>query len=178
MQPVTNATGKNDTYMPLQVSPVSAVPIYAVIMTTIVSMALALIVIGSPVAFNDLVSMSISGLYFSYMVVASLLLWRRCTGRISNNRSSDSGIVNTVGGKLVWGPFHIPGILGILINAFALIYMAIAVFFSFWPPTWAVTVQTANYSALGTMSVIALSVIYYFVSARHVYEGPIIEVVM
>ncbi|KAJ5746115.1 choline transport protein [Penicillium odoratum] len=154
----------------------TAVPVYSVLLTTVVVCLLAIINIGSSVAFNDLVAMSISGLYMSYMVVAGLLLHRRCTGGISNVRSSDTAVVNTVGAKLVWGPFHIPGMWGILINTFALVYMTIAVFFSFWPPSWQVTVTTMNFSVVGTFGVIFLSLLYYVIRARHVYDGPIVEV--
>ncbi|KAK4870531.1 hypothetical protein LT330_004879 [Penicillium expansum] len=158
-----------------QVTEKSAVPIYSVLITSVIACLLALINIGSTVAFNDLCSMSISGLYLSYMVVGSLLLWRRCTGGISSVRSSDSAIINTAGAKLVWGPFHVPGIWGILINAWALIYMTIAVFFSFWPPAWAVTVQTMNFSVVGTVGTIMLSLFYYYARASKVYSGPIME---
>ncbi|OQD63837.1 hypothetical protein PENPOL_c008G04044 [Penicillium polonicum] len=158
-----------------QVTENSAVPLYSVLMTSIIACLLALINIGSSVAFNDLCSMSISGLYLSYMVVGGLLLWRRCTGGISSVRSSDSAIINTAGAKLVWGPFHVPGIWGILINTWALIYMTIAVFFSFWPPSWAVTVQTMNFSVVGTVGTIMLSLFYYYARARKVYDGPIME---
>ena len=165
----------NQSLMYIQVTPESAIPIYSVGLTTIVACLLALINIGSSVAFNDLVSMSISGLYLSYMVVASLLLYRRCTGGISSSKSSDDAIVNTAGAKLVWGPFHLPGIWGILVNTFALIYMTIAVFFSFWPPQHTVTVDTMNFSVVGTVGVIILSLVYYVLRARNVYEGPIVE---
>lgn len=137
---------------------------------------LALINIGSEVAFNDLVAMSISGLYLSYMMVAGLLLYRRCTGGISNARSSETAVINTVGGKLVWGPFHLPGIFGIAVNTFALIYMTIAVFFSFWPPSWEVTVTTMNFSVVGTFGTVILSLVYYVLRARNVYDGPVVEV--
>lgn len=158
-----------------QVTERSAVPLYSVLMTSVIACLLALINIGSSVAFNDLCSMSISGLYLSYMVVGGLLLWRRSTGGISSVRSSDSAIINTAGAKLVWGPFHVPGIWGILINAWALTYMTIAVFFSFWPPSWAVTVQTMNFSVVGTVGTIMLSLFYYYARARKVYDGPIME---
>lgn len=110
------------------------------------------------------------------MVVAALLLYRRCTGGVGSAQNNESGVVNTVGAKLVWGPFHIPGIWGIITNAFALIYMTIAVFFSFWPPTWQVTVTGMNFSAVGTFGVIVLGFVYYAVRARHVYNGPVVEV--
>ncbi|KAJ5246259.1 choline transport protein [Penicillium chermesinum] len=154
----------------------TAVPVYSVLLTTVIVCLLALINIGSAVAFNDLVAMSISGLYMSYMVVAGLLLYRRCTGGISKTANGESAVVNTAGATLVWGPFHVPGIWGILINAFALIYMTIAVFFSFWPPSWQVTVNTMNFSVVGTFGVILLSLIYYVIRARHIYNGPVMEV--
>lgn len=119
--------------------------------------------------------MSISGLYLSYMVVGSLLLWRRCTGGIGSSRGNDSVVVNTAGARLVWGPFHLPGIWGIIVNAWALIYMTIAVFFTFWPTTWVVDVQTMNFSVVGTMGTILLSLFYYLFRARKVYDGPIME---
>ncbi|KAJ5782953.1 hypothetical protein N7457_004727 [Penicillium paradoxum] len=158
-----------------KVTETSAIPLYSVLVTSVIACLLALINIGSPVAFNDLVSMSISGLYLSYMVVGVLLLWRRCTGGISNARGNDSEVVNTAGAKLVWGPFHVPGIWGILINAWALIYMTIAVFFTFWPTSWKVTVETMNFSVVGTMGTVILSLVYYYIRARKVYQGPIME---
>ncbi|KAI9040337.1 choline transport protein [Aspergillus affinis] len=154
----------------------TSVPTYAVALTMVVSCLLALINIGSDVAFNALVSMSISGLYLSYMVVAGLLLYRRVTGGISKSMAGDETMVNTAGARLVWGPFHLPGIWGILINTFALIYMTIAVFFSFWPPEKEITVQTMNFSVVGTVGVIILSLAYYILRARKVYEGPVVEV--
>lgn len=168
-----------------QVSPRAGVPVNAVIFTAIVSVLLGLIPLGSPVAFNDLTSMSTSGLYLSYMVCCILLLYRRCTGGIANPDETSNAdlspaeheqIVNTAGAKLVWGPFHIKGLFGVAINVFAIVYMLITVFFSFWPPMAEVTVSTMNYSAVGTVGTMALSLVYYFVRARHVYEGPIVEI--
>jgi hypothetical protein len=85
-------------------------------------------------------------------------------------------IVNTAGAKLVWGPFHVKGIFGVAINVFAIVYILITGLFSFWPPTAEVTVSTMNYSAVGTIGTMALSLLYYFIRARHVYEGPIVEI--
>ncbi|KAG0157463.1 hypothetical protein PDIDSM_4648 [Penicillium digitatum] len=158
-----------------QVTDRSAVPLYSVLVTSVIACLLALINIGSSVAFNDLCSMSISGLYLSYMVVGGLLLWRRCTGGIGFVRGSHSAIINTAGAKLVWGPFHVPGIWGILMNAWALVYMTVAVFFSFWPPAWAVTVQTMNFSVVGTLGTVIASFFYYYARASKVYSGPVME---
>ncbi|KAK6811116.1 hypothetical protein RU639_012980 [Aspergillus parasiticus] len=154
----------------------TSIPTYAVLLTAVVGCLLNLITIGSDVAFNSLVSMSISGLYLSYMTSGGLLLYRRCTGGIGNATAGEQTMINTAGARLVWGPFRVPGILGITINVFSLAYMTIATFFGFWPTTKDVNTQTMNYSIVGTMGVIILSLIYYFVRARKVYTGPLIEI--
>lgn len=168
-----------------QVSQGSGVPVNAVLFTATLSALLGLIPLGSSVAFNDLTSMSTSGLYLSYMVCCILLLYRRCTGGILNPSDSENAnspvadnaeIVNTVGAKLVWGPFRLKGIFGIAVNVFAIAYLLVTVFFSFWPPTAEVNTTTMNYSVVGTIGTMLLSFVYYFVRARHVYEGPIIEI--
>lgn len=87
----------------------------------------------------------------------------------------DEHIINTAGAKLVWGPFHLKGIPGIVVNVIAIVYMLVTVFFSFWPPTAQVTAATMNYSVVGTAGVMFLTIVYYFTRARKVYEGPIIE---
>jgi choline transport protein len=65
-----------------RVDPKSAVPVLAVVVTTVFSCLLALIVLGSSTAFNDIVSLSVVGLFSSYLMVACLLLWRRVRGDI------------------------------------------------------------------------------------------------
>ncbi|OOO15152.1 hypothetical protein OAory_01037470 [Aspergillus oryzae] len=162
-----------------QVTTRTAIPTYTVVFTTTISLLLNLINIGSDVAFNSLVSMSTSGLYLSYMVVAGLLLYRRCTGGIMerNNGTRGSEIkINTAGAQLVWGPFHVRGVLGIVLNVFSLVYMTIATFFSFWPPNNHADVQSMNYSVVGTVGTIILSLVYYFVRARRIYSGPVVEI--
>ncbi|KAE8153191.1 amino acid/polyamine transporter I [Aspergillus avenaceus] len=159
-----------------QVTPRTAIPTYTVFLTSMISALLSLIGLGSEVAFNSLVSMSTTGLFLSYMVAGGLLLYRRCTGGISHSADSETAIINTAGAKLVWGPFHLPGLWGIAVNAFAMAYMAIATFFSMWPPKNNVDIHTMNYSIVGTGCVIILSLAYYVLRARKVYIGPIIEI--
>jgi ABC-type antimicrobial peptide transport system permease subunit len=136
---------------------------------------LGLINIGSAVALNGIISMAVSGMYLSYLIVAVLLLWRRCTGGISLYNEGEDMLVNVPGAKLQWGPFHIPGLWGILINSYGVIYMIIVVFFSFWPTQMSVDKTTMNFSVVGTIGTILLALIYYVFRARHVYSGPVIE---
>ncbi|KAB8203427.1 amino acid/polyamine transporter I [Aspergillus parasiticus] len=152
----------------------TAIPAYAVTLTTIIACLLSLIGIGSDLAFNDLMSLSTSGLFSSYLIAAGLLLWRRCTGGVSGYKGEHT-LINTAGAQLVWGPFHVPGVWGILINAFAVVFMTIAVFFSFWPPMNNVSAESMNYSVVGMGGVILLSLLYYLVRARKVYKGPVVE---
>lgn len=149
-----------------------------------VASLIGLINIGSDVALNDVVSMAVSGLYLSYLSVGTLLLYRRVTGAIYDNESDipasafsspTSTIVNVPGAPLVWGPFRVPGILGIAVNVFAIIYMIIVIFFSFWPTESVVDYTTMNYSVVSTFGTVIIAVVYYLVRARNVYCGPIIE---
>lgn len=141
-----------------------------------VAWLLGLINIGSSVALNDILSMAVSGMYLSYLIVGVLLLYRRIKGDISLYNDHEDTLVNVPGAKLVWGPFHVPGIWGILINTYGVIYMVIVVFFSFWPSQMSVTVKTMNFSVVGTVGTIILAIIYYVIRARKVYQGPIMEV--
>lgn len=75
-----------------------------------------------------------------------------------------------------WGPWHIKGILGTAINAYAVLYIVIFGFFSFWPPTAQVDAVTMNYSSLILGAVAILSGLYYAVWARRTYSGPVMEI--
>ncbi|KAI9647065.1 hypothetical protein NHQ30_005067 [Ciborinia camelliae] len=81
------------------------IPLWSIAITTIVSCLLGLINIGSATAFNDVVSLSVSGLYSSYLICAVLLLYRRLTGGLQNPSEDSEGptLANTAGAKLIWG---------------------------------------------------------------------------
>lgn len=158
------------------VSPRTHTPTYSILLTMTVACLLGLINIGSNVALNGIISMAVSGMYLSYLIVASSLLYRRCSGEISRYSDGEDMLVNVPGAKLMWGPFHLPGIWGLLINGYAVIYMVIVVFFSFWPTQMSVDKTTMNFSVVGTIGTIILALIYYVLRARHVYTGPVVEV--
>lgn len=153
----------------------SSIPIFAVLSTTVMSCILALIVLGSSTAFNDIVSLSVVGLFGSYFMFAVLLLWRRIRGDIKLYPSSADALTNVPGQELTWGPWRIPGALGIMTNSFAIFYIIIVFFFSVWPPMNHPTASTMNYSSLMFGGTMMFSVLYYIFRARHVYTGPIVE---
>ena len=136
-------------------------------------MLIGLINLGSAAAFNDVISLSVSALFASYIITESLLLWRRLTGAIHlrADRDHHSEEVN----HLIWGPFHLPGIFGISVNVFAILFGLSRFFFSFWPVTSSVKPDNMNFSSLMTGSVVIVAIFYYVIRARHTYQGPLTE---
>lgn len=184
-----------------KVSPRTAVPVNAVLMVTGIAALLTLIYIGSYTAFNDVVSLTITGFYGSYFLPAALLLYHRVKGNLqpygtemdSAPPSADTDTVkpgNTQQGthspdysshvevanaRLIWGPWHLPGILGTINNAYACCYMIFVIFWSVWPPATPVTASTMNYSVVVTVGIMMLSAIWYFVRGKKEYKGPLID---
>lgn len=150
----------------------------AVGVTATISALLALIGIGSSVAFNDIISIAVVGLYASYLVPTILLLWRRTTGSIrpASELSVESTIINAPNSTLVWGPFKMPRVIGAVVNCVAIAYMIIVFIFSFWPPALPVGPASMNYACLVFGGTVLLSIAWYIVNARKVYKGSAIEI--
>ncbi|KAI1363248.1 putative GABA permease [Xylaria arbuscula] len=157
-----------------KISPRTSIPDNAVLVTVVIAIILSLVNIGDSVAFNGVISMSIAGLFGSYLIAAALLLWRRVTGAISV-RHDDDTLTNTIGGNLTWGPWRVHGALGIANNAFSCAYLFYIFIFSFWPPARDVTPQNFNWAVLGFGTVVSFSMLYYVAWARKTYTGPVIE---
>ena len=206
-----------------RVEPRTQVPVIAVGVVTLFACLLTLIYVGSYTAFNDVISLTITGFYGSYFLPSAFLLYHRIKGHVAPQRSqlvdlssdpqttfptgaatgifecdktskevegekSDSagdmgsmpalapeiaeGIAQA---QLIWGPWHIPGILGIINNAYACLYMIFVIFWSVWPPVTPVDASTMNYSVLVTGGVIIFSIIWYWVRGREEYKGPLID---
>ena len=152
-------------------------------MTTAFACLLALINLGSSTVLNDVLSLSIAGFYATYFAASGLLLWSRCTGAIQAPTPGDGGFGTTTAVdprsgdfRLVWGPWRVPGLLGVVNNVFACAYMLVLWFFSFWPPTDPTTPSTMNYASLVAGSVVLFSVVYYFIWGRRYYTGPVVDV--
>jgi choline transport protein len=212
-----------------RVSSRTKVPVWAALAVTGIAALLTLIYIGSDTAFNDVISLTITGFYGSYLMPAAFLLYHRIKGNIlppgteieplqqgaqeeqtkpsgkavdgdgltaggpskssssnpafghhdSDRDSSTSALANNsnvvINARLVWGPFRLPGLFGIINNLYACCYMVFVIFWSVWPPATPVTAATMNYSVVVTGGVMLLSAIWYFVRAKHVYKGPLID---
>ncbi|KAH9890136.1 amino acid transporter [Xylariomycetidae sp. FL2044] len=155
----------------------TSIPIIAIALTTVISYLLALISIGSSVAFNDIVSLTINGLYGAYFIGNSLLLWRRCTCRIRpyNRDPDNTELINVSYDTLYWGPTRIPEPLGTITNAFGCAYLLVILVFSFWPTAVNPSASAMNMSSLMVGVTLIWSVLYYVIWARKVYSGPVIQ---
>lgn len=193
-----------------KVSHRTRVPYFAIFAVTIIAGLLCLIYIGSYTAFNDVISLTITGFYGSYFLPCAFLLYHRIKGHIMPyGTDPDPDIDPQTGGlrqkdgvpnddaqlgygvepkishspaevqiaqaRLIWGPWHIPGILGTINNAYACVYMIFVIFWSVWPPVTPVTASTTNYSVVVTGGVMILSAIWYFIRGRKVYKGPLVD---
>ncbi|KAF7859767.1 hypothetical protein EAF04_008846 [Stromatinia cepivora] len=152
----------------------SKIPIWAIIVVSIIPCLLSLINIGSDTIFNDFLSLVLAGFFTSYEIPAILLLYHRCTGSI-RSLSDDSTNSDMLTEKLSWGPWRLSGAWGIANNIFACIYLPIIIFFSFFPPSSTVTPQTMNYSVLVYGATVIFSLLYYIAWGKRVYSGPVVE---
>ncbi|KAI0893406.1 putative GABA permease [Annulohypoxylon nitens] len=92
----------------------TSIPMYTIAFTTSVSVLLSLILLGSSVAFSNIVNLSIAGLYSSFLISCILLLWRRIQKQ--GIKPYDPHISRVGPGNLHWGPWRVPGTLSILKN--------------------------------------------------------------
>lgn len=152
----------------------TAIPLYAIMVMAGVSCAIGLINIGSATAFNDVISVGVSSLYASYVLTEAFLLWHRIRGTIRSPTQMAGSTWHA--NELVWGPFHVPGIWGILLNAFAVGYGIIVFIFSFFPQVVNPDAAHMNFSCLMTGTIMIFAVVYYFLYARKVYTGPVVEI--
>jgi len=155
----------------------TTIPIISIAVTTVIACLLGLINIGSAVAFNDVVALTITGLYTSYLIGNSLLMWRRMRGDIKEFvRSDDQIIISVDTDTYIWGPWRIPEPFGTINNIFGNIFLVIVLFFSYWPTAIHPNKTTMNYNILLEGSVLIGAIVYYIGWARKSYTGPVVEV--
>lgn len=123
-------------------------------------MLLAIINIGSSVALYAVISLSVSGLLSSYIIPLSLMLYCRVQA------------ARGVGQDLPWGPWKL-GRLGIVLNAYAVIWCVLVGFWSFWPLSTPTSVTDMNYSSLmfGAVNLFALG--FWLLDGKRRYRGPV-----
>jgi len=136
----------------------TGVPLRAALASTVASALLLLINIGSTVAFNAIVSITTAGLFTSYAIPIALMLRKRLMAEYVR-----------------MGPWRMNLTVGLIINAFAVAFLMISLFFSFWPPALPVELITMNWSCAVFGGVVALGVLWCVIIGRKAYHGPVVE---
>jgi hypothetical protein len=139
-----------------------------VLTTCLISVALALINIGSEQALESILSFTVSSWEAAAAIPLSLLLWNRMTGRIRPYGLDHGNAVVGDDTPLTWGPWAVPEPYGTVINAVGLCWIIITFFFSFWPSDVAPTPASMNYSVLMTGFWFVFGVGYYSIIGRKV----------
>ena len=138
------------------VPPGWAVPMNSIVVSFVVSCLLAIINIGSTIALNNITSLSLCAILSSYIISIGLVFWRRLTNR-----------------ELLPAKFTLSRPVGLALNAYSLAFLTIVFVFTFFPGSPNPTPAMMNWAILIYGSVMLFAGIYYFVSARKVYDGPV-----
>lgn len=134
-------------------------PTWAVVATIFFLALLGLLNIAATTAFNAILSLSVVGLYISYLLPVVAILWRRLCKPAT----------------LVYGPFKL-GKFGIFFNIVAIFYTLFCCVFLLFPPYQPVTAENFNYAPVVLAAVFVLSAVYWFLRGNRVYVGPTVEI--
>lgn len=140
----------------MQVSPKLQVPAYAIGLTSLMTIALSLINIGSTTAFNAIISLQLASLMLTYAVSIGCVLIRRLL---------HPELLPTARWSL--------GRFGIAVNMGGFAYAVFAFFWCFWPGSTPVELKTFNWSVLIFVAIAVISMTMYVFKGRYVYDGPV-----
>jgi len=119
---------------------------------------LCLIIIGSTVAFNILVSIANVSLYSSYIIVIGCMVRKRIRGEV-----------------LLPSRFNL-GRAGLVVNGIALCYLSLAIVFMLFPGMPNPSPIDMNWTCVIFTVLVIFSMVYYWLHGRHHYEGPVMYV--
>ncbi|KXJ90071.1 GABA permease [Microdochium bolleyi] len=143
-----------------RVHPTTHVPFNAVICVVVSVILLGALNIGSTAAFSAVLSITVVGLSLSYMVPVIAMLYRRIF-------TPD---------MLIWGPWRMHPVVGIVTNAFSIFYVLFLTVFLVLPSVTASTGLNAanmNYASLILGGVVVLVTVDWVFRARKVFHGPV-----
>ncbi|KAK5173807.1 uncharacterized protein LTR77_002488 [Saxophila tyrrhenica] len=133
----------------------SGVPVNAVYVTLVFTCLVALIQIGSTVAFAIVLSVSGTGLFTSYITCITCVMVRRIRGEPLPASKLSLG---------TWGN---------LVNGLAICFLSLAFVFLFFPAVPNPTAATMNWAILIYGAAFIFAGVYYFFKGRKEYEGPV-----
>lgn len=138
-----------------KVPPRFDVPVNAVLVSTLIAFILHCIAIGSSIAFNIILSIGSVSLITSYMVSLSCITWRRIKGL-----------------PLLETRFSL-GRAGLVVNIVSILFLLVLFVMSFFPPIPNPPPSAMNWAVVVYGAVLIMATIYWFISARHNYVGPV-----
>lgn len=141
-----------------KISPTYGVPMYAVFANTTVAILLSLIVIGSPVVFQGIISFATLSFYASYLITIALFLHHRLVNK-----------------GLVYGPWHL-GRFGVPINIVATCCCIFLITFLPFPLTYPVNWGNMNYAGPIMGLILLATTAAWFLGARRFFRGPILQI--
>ncbi|QMW44888.1 hypothetical protein G4B11_008308, partial [Aspergillus flavus] len=137
------------------VHPKSKTPIWSILSSTVVTVLLSLINIGSTAAFNAIASLAIASMLTTYIIAIGCFFIARWQSRTLPSP------------RFSLGPY------GPAINLISLFYLSFQIIFTFFPTTKDVVPRTMNWAVLMVGSVTLFAVFQYVFYARKVYQAPV-----
>ena len=141
-----------------QVKPGWDIPLNAVCVSFVITCLLSLINLGSSVAFNAIVSLTVGAIFSSYIISISCVALRKIRKEpLPHARWS-------------------LGRAGLPCNIIAVLFLLLVFVFAFFPLATPVKMETMNWSVLLYGAVVLFSLVYFYIYGRHAYEGPVVLV--
>ncbi|KAF3009630.1 hypothetical protein E8E13_007318 [Curvularia kusanoi] len=137
----------------------SHIPVRAVVIVTVLQMLLGFIYLGNSTAFNAILSMSILGMYTSYLIpIVYFMVYGR--PKLAQHE---------------FGFFKMPKALGLGLNVISCAWLVLVIVFATFPTLIPVTPQNMNYSTVVMGGWLVLGGIYYMVRGRKKFEVPVVD---
>jgi choline transport protein len=134
----------------------SGSPQNALVVVFLFVIIITLIVLGSSVAFQAIISLGVLALAFTYELSILCLIWRRLYGAPLP--------------PYAWSL----GRAGMTVNIAGSVYGFYLMFFAVIPPEYPVTAANFNWSPVMFTAVMGFAAVYYMLFARKVYQGPVV----
>lgn len=135
------------------------IPVFSVVLVTVLQMLLGFIYLGNTTAFNAILSMAIIGMYSSYIIP---IVYMMAYGRKTLSRSD-------------YGPFKLGPVFGPVLNVVSLVWMVVVIVFSTFPSAMPVTPQNMNYSIVVMAGWLSFGAVYYVLFGRNKFEVPVVD---
>lgn len=145
-----------DTYF-AHVSKGQQIPVRMVVLVSVLQALLGLLYLGSTTAFNAVLSMSILGMYASYLLPIVFMLAQRC-------RRDPASVPR--------GVFRLGHVGGFITNVASVLWLVFAMIFSTFPSYEPVDKRNMNYSVVVMSGWLLFGVVYYYAGGKGRYVEP------